>query len=598
MPIDSSICQHLDDPMITPQSKQIKSVLKDYSPISVPNYQREFKWGKSEAIELIEDLKFYSDNPKESLFLGTIILSKDSDDKHSIVDGQQRITTISILLAACREQAKRLNHKDLANKIQEFLTAIDDASAKTLGPNIIVSDSIKEPYNELVSGNWDGNFSEKHKGKQVKRKVNRIKPVFDYFTETIKDFNQDQLSSFLRAIYNSYTISIVISDPMEAFNIFERTNGRGIDLEASDLLKNYFFSKQVSDIEEKWAEIVINSDATLLRMLKYYYVANNGYILKSKLYKEIKNLPELKNITDKELLDELLEFSIFYKTIKSGQKNEVKEYFEQVGLKKIINSEPIFDSIFESIEGLREFKVTQFYPLIFAAIDCFKRNSLHDSKGREHEKLAKIFTSLEKYHFANNAICDRVGNEVEKPYADICLKFRKDNIFSEGADMIFSLLKSQIVGKNEFVERFSELKYEPGSIGLITFIFDRLANQNHSTKVNFFTPGSFLKKHNSIEHFYPQKPQNPKDKPLLVDSIGNLLILASSENGKLSNKLPLEKIQMLNGELKELISNNPQAKAFVKNYKEITKWDDLDISKRAEDLGNEYYAKVVAPLFQ
>lgn len=584
--------------MITPQSKQIKNVLKDFSPICVPNYQREFKWGKSEAIELIEDLKFYSGTPKESLFLGTIILSKSELDEHSIVDGQQRLTTISILLAACREHAKRLNHKDLASKIQDFLTAIDEASAKTLGPNIIVSESIKEPYNELVSGNWNGSFTEKPQGKHVKRKINKIKPVFDYFTKTIESFNQDELTAFLRAIYNSYTITIVITDPMEAFNIFERTNGRGIDLEASDLLKNYFFSKNVSGIEEKWAEIVSNSDNTLLRMLKYYYVSNNGYILKSKLYKEIKNLPEIKKISNKDLLDELLDFSIFYKTIKSGQKHQVKEYFEQIGFTKITNSQPKFDSIYGSIEGLREFKITQFYPLIFSAIECFKRNNLHESKGKEHDLLVRIFSTLEKYHFANNAICDRVGNEVEKPYADICYSFRKENNFISGANAIFELLKSQLVGKNEFIERFSELKYEPGSIGLITFIFDRLANQNNGTKVNFFTPGSFLKKHNSIEHFFPQNPDANIQIPQSVDNIGNLLIIASSENSKLSNKLPTKKIEMLSGELKELISNNPQAIAFVEQYKNITDWTETDISMRAKHIATEYYEVVIQPEFK
>ena len=584
--------------MITPQSKQIKQVLKDYSPISVPNYQRDFKWGKSEAIELIEDLKYYSGKPKDSLFLGTIILSKNDNDEHSIVDGQQRITTLSILLAACREHAKYLKNKELSSKIQEFLTAIDYASAKILGPNIVVSESIREPYNELVSGEWTGTFKDKHKGKSVKRKINKIKPVFDYFTETIKDFNQEELISFLKAIYDSYTICIVITDPMEAFNIFERTNGRGIDLEASDLLKNYFFSKHVSEIEDKWAEIVNNSDTTLLRMLKYYYVSNNGYILKSKLYKEIKNLPDLKGISNDELLDDLLEFSIFYRIIRSGSKNNVEEYFKRVGLKKIINSQPIFDSVYESIEGLREFKVTQFYPLIYSAIECFTRNNLHESKGSEHEILAKIFKSIEKYHFANNAICDRVGNEVEKPYADICAKFSKSDDFKKIANEVFALLKEQLVGKNEFVERFSELKYEPSSVGLITYVFDRLANHNHSTKVNFYTPGSFLRKHNSIEHFYPQDPKDKKDKPSLVDNIGNLLVLASSENGKLSNKLPNEKIEMLTGELKELIANNPQAKEFVKDYKDIKKWDDTDITKRSERLGEDYYAKVISPIFQ
>ncbi len=119
---------------------------------------------------------------------------------------------------------------------------------------------VKEPFDELVSEQWKGSFTEKKDGKSYKKKINKIRPIFDYFTEELKDFDQKALSDFLSGIYKSYVVCIQINDPFEAFSIFERTNGRGIDLEASDLLKNYFFSKQVEGIEEIWTEIVENSD--------------------------------------------------------------------------------------------------------------------------------------------------------------------------------------------------------------------------------------------------------------------------------------------------------------------------------------------------
>ncbi len=77
----------------------------------------------------------------------------------------------------------------------------------------------------------------------MKRQINRIKPIYDYFYSKIQGFDQTKLSKFLDTIYRSYVVRIDIKDEIEALSIFERTNARGLDLEVSDLLKNHLFAK-------------------------------------------------------------------------------------------------------------------------------------------------------------------------------------------------------------------------------------------------------------------------------------------------------------------------------------------------------------------
>jgi uncharacterized protein with ParB-like and HNH nuclease domain len=155
--------------MINPISKLITEVLSFYSPLNIPNFQRDYKWGESEAIEFIEDLNYYSNKDSENLYLGNIILSKSPDGKYSIVDGQQRLTTINILLAACRNHAKQLNSSSIAHAIQQKITFTDPIDGTSKGPLICVSESIREPFNELVSENWNGEFTQRVQGRSLKK---------------------------------------------------------------------------------------------------------------------------------------------------------------------------------------------------------------------------------------------------------------------------------------------------------------------------------------------------------------------------------------------------------------------------------------------
>ena len=98
--------------MFIPQSKTISDILNSSSPFAIPRYQREYKWGKEEAMELIQDLTSHQrigSGKHEELFLGNFIFETTQDNKTCVVDGQQRLTTIILLLLACKMRAKELN---------------------------------------------------------------------------------------------------------------------------------------------------------------------------------------------------------------------------------------------------------------------------------------------------------------------------------------------------------------------------------------------------------------------------------------------------------------------------------------------------------
>jgi len=583
--------------MISPVPAKIGDILGSSVQFCVPNYQRPYTWGKTEALELIEDLGSYSGTADKKLFLGNFIFdsSEEGQKKFKIIDGQQRITTIILLLNACRLLARKINKDKLADKIQEKISFVDDTTGKSTGPKLVVSDSIADIFEYISSDDWKGDFPLKIDKKSVKRQVNRIQPVFDYFKTVVQKFDFEKLSQFLRAIYDAYVVRIDIKDEVEAFSIFERTNARGVDLEVSDLLKNYFFSQQINDIEDDWKQIAENAGGTMLRMLKYFYVSRKGLVPKTDLYRNIRDYSKLVGVG--QLLEELKEFSIFYNMARCGTEDDLRKYFIDLECDIICKYQDRYQRIYVALQGLRFFNVTQIYPLIFSAIKSFTEDKNRD---KAYNAFISFFEILEKYHFVNNAVCDRVGNEVEKMYADYCKKYFSSNDFVGITKEFKSELKKKAAAKSEFVARFVDISYEADSIPLIVYIFDRINNfgLDPAQSVKMFNPDTrLLRKNHNIEHFYPQTPMTElKSKLPMGDSdihnIGNLLVLYFKTNGRLNNLSPEDKVKKLKNEFKDEIKKCSYMQEFLKTWSaRAAKWDKKLVAKRAKLLAEQAYSK-------
>src|SRR5260370_28697563 len=276
--------------MIQPRPSTIGEILTLAEHFVVPKYQRGFAWNTDEAGEFLVDLEADSHGGR-GLFVGTLIFNvlEQSEDRILIVDGQQRLTTIFLLLIACRELAKKLALSGVAQETQKRITVTDPTTAESKGPLLVASEAVRDVFNEMTKSEWDGTFPQRIGLKAVKRQSRYLRPVYTYFEKQIKDYGKDQLSKLLKAIYDARIIRIDIDDNEEAFSIFERTNARGADLEVSDLLKNYLYQQKVPDLDDKWKEVLDRSDGTIIKMLKYFYVSRKGYVSKSLLFRKLKD---------------------------------------------------------------------------------------------------------------------------------------------------------------------------------------------------------------------------------------------------------------------------------------------------------------------
>lgn len=581
--------------MFKPDSASILSIFTAPQKVVVPKYQRNFAWGRTEAQELMEDVKVKMSDADFNLFLGTVIfdVSKSAASEIHVIDGQQRITTASILLVACRQIAKKKNSQ-LADAIQEKISFKDPYSGKYEGQRLIVSPSIKELYEYISQDGWSGEFPDRVGNKQVKRQVNKIRPLFDYFTSEIKDLSSNELGAFVRSLYNAYFIRIDIENTSQAFDIFERMNARGLPLDVADLLKNHLFANaEIGEVEERWGEIVENSGSTPLRMLKYFWVSKSGYVKKSDLYRGLKDYSIKKGANT--LVNELEDFSYFYWVIREGEISDFKEYLEERGLNEIVSNLSYLEKLFCGIEGLRLFRVTQVYPVLYSALLAYR-----NLKERSPKDLLNLIDIFEKYHFINNVICERVGNEVEKLYTDYARDFNTEKFGSLVINLRKALLQ-RLATKEEFVSNFINLSYASDSIALIAYIFDRINNNLVNAKGGqrvalFFPDASVQRKNFNIEHILAQKKKKDgeldKDDLEAIDNIGNLLVISRHTNSELGSLEPAEKIAAL---IKNpaYTNNLPYLLDFISKYeKSAKKWGKELINKRAQELAEIAYSKI------
>ncbi len=582
--------------MINPKSTTTGTLFNIDVRLKVPKYQRKYTWSKSEVLELMADLKSAMQSDSAT-FLGSFVFdtASDSENKiYNIVDGQQRVTTLALLLIACREHAKSLERPQLAQEIQKRISFTDPTTGEMLEERVLTSPSINDVFAYIASSNWEGHFPDQINGKGVKLQSRKLRPLYEYMKKELEVFSNEELSRFLKAVYASYVIQIDIQSELEAFNIFERMNARGQSLTAADLVKNYLYqnltSTQDIDIESQWDDITRNAGDTLQRMLKYFWVSRNGHVLGSELYKKVKQYGQDQGA--QALTRELFDFSEYYAAVRSNDKDKLISWLRKYGFEAVANNEEYQKQFVAAVQGLNLFKVTQHIPLVYSIFTAYGKTE--KSENLVKKVLLRLLKNIEKYHFINNQICERIGNEVEKPYAEFSKRFAGTTDFRECAREFNTMLSEKLANEFEFVSRFVELDYNSLEVPETVYIFDRINNYSLNAsqwKELYNTDPQIVKSNFNREHFLSQNPEFDvsEEDMEVVNNIGNLFVISRHTNSQLQNRPPEEKI----GLLREKGLDLRYVIEFVKQFDNSSKvWGKNEILTRANELATKSYHEV------
>ncbi len=602
-----------------PKNKNLIEIFFENNRYEVPRFQREYAWGMEQIKELWQDIESVSKEDKDSIFFGNFIFLNDSNHENvlSIIDGQQRLTTLQLLLIAIRTRAKTLTSKRNDNTLQisninnliEYYDSKFSNKENTGVKKVKVEKSIRPLFDIMADYKWDGIVPEKinnFDGRKYRKIKRKIEPVYSFFFEKVKDLDTQELADLLDALEKIFVTKIEITDPTEAFDIFERTNARGVKLAQSDLVKNLLFQKTEEsfhdEVESKWTEIAGNSLEKLSQMLKYYVVTTNGKTLKKEIFPILS--ARVKSVSPHTLIQELLHFSFFYKMMSHDSimtLESTREFFKKINFNLILENDSHNKSIIRSISAFQLFNITQIYPLIYSYIvslhrlnkELEEKNKISKNKKTASEYLLNFIKRLENFHFVNTIICSNIGNQVENLYSDYSKEFHlaKDlNDFIEIENTFKDELLKLRESKKTFVSKFTELSYEEDDHNIIRYIFDRISNTGSKGAQIYplYNPDKESKsKECNIEHFYPQTKFENESDLIGFDfghNIGNLLVIPKHSNSKFSSLLPKEKFALIKDELKHLINIGNKEIIITKYVDE--EWNQKLITLRASELAD------------
>jgi uncharacterized protein with ParB-like and HNH nuclease domain len=289
------------------------SVKKKYV---VPRFQRAYSWSKEQVKELWEDIVSNirindgEENSHEEYFIGALVLvGDDKSNTLQIVDGQQRLTTITILLSVLCERFKEINKINLADAISKnyiegrdddgnayfkldnetpkpfFQTRIQHIDKDNSSPNTDEEKTLFASFQDFL------NFTTKE---NLASQFNLNKDIDDVQYEILLRAIRDQVVKYLKVIF------ITVVEEEEAYTIFETLNARGMSLSCVDLIKNKLFKELNNthpDDEAKttWKNIrsVISSRdsvGSLETFIRHWWISKYSYVAEDKIYKNFKNL--------------------------------------------------------------------------------------------------------------------------------------------------------------------------------------------------------------------------------------------------------------------------------------------------------------------
>lgn len=489
----------------------IGTLIKNRS-LRVPIHQRPYSWVDEHVLALLNDIK--SNFNEDEYFIGTVVLTENNSN-YEIVDGQQRITTVSLIYACLRDS---FSEKRDSDDIQTKYLSTYDIRTKEYLPRIELSQQDNDFYRNLII-NKNTDF-------KVQRSSNqKIKDAYSLIKSEIKKLlennNNDEniLIDWKEFLDNKLkVVSIAVPNDTNAFTIFETLNDRGLALAQIDLLKNYLYSKantRLDEVQKSWIELISKieseDESLLLTYVKHFWFANYNFIRErnNELYKNIKE--NIKNSTS---------VTTFVNTLK----NDAEIYLA------ILNHNSSFwnsyDNICKSyIETLNYFNLEQYRPLVFAVLKKFPP-----------EEVKKSLKLIVSWLIRNLIVGSMGGGTLERAYADKAkdIILGKINTASILRDSLTSVIPQDEIFKEQF--KLATVSQAKNARYYLASMENYKRGKSHPELLVNLNPDSV-----NLEHILPQNPEenypnfSEEQHSAYYKRIGNLTLMKTKENNDFKN---------------------------------------------------------------
>jgi len=545
----------------------------------IPRFQRPYSWDGENIQEFWDDV--IRDNPTD-YFIGSMVVYKDGNQRFGVVDGQQRLTTITILLCVLRNTLDGLGFRDLAEGIHGLIERrnIDNK------PEFTVSTESSYPYFQDHIQKW-GTPSVKV---EPLREEQNLQAAYDRLnllvSDAIKSLDTDTTLSAKRrqelarqklitirdALLNLKAIFIKLDDEDDAYIIFETLNTRGKDLSLTDLVKNHL-TKQIKSknassdqVKIKWEQLLetiegSSADLDCDTFIHHFWLSKYDYLPAKTLFKTLK-----KRVTANDahsLLDALLSDAALYRAI------------HEITYGKWAKEEK---RIVQALAALVIFRVQQQSPCVLSLMREYKTN-----KKIKKKHIEDALVAIEKFHFLFTAITSqRSSGGISAMYAALGRRLFEANDTQTAVEVIKDLkqkLRDRVPSIEEVKALLPNIIYTDNVTKqkkLVKYIlagFDKQIGLPMAVDYDLMT----------IEHLASQSLIGTSGYVEgVIGQIGNLLLVTEELNVKLKDRSFGEKKKIL----KETGFKLPA------EIESATEWGPNEIATRTGSLADRAYKDV------
>ncbi len=497
----------------------------------IPRFQRDYSWTDDEWEDLwLDILGTIAVGGEPAHYMGYLVLQSDNDKLFDVIDGQQRLTTLNLIVLAVMKNLVRLveEGKD-ADRNQQRLQQIRQTYIGYLDPVTLVSRS------KLTLNRNNDNYFQTYivplghlPQRGFRASEHSLRKAFEWFEKRVRDYGRQQsgqfngeegvaLASLIETMSDRLFFTVItVTDELNAYKVFETLNARGVRLSATDLLKNYLFSvlhrgseheHEMKTLEDRWEAMVgrLGSES-FPDFLRIHWNSRRTFVRQTELFKSIRGqVLTRENVFTliREMEEDMDSYLGLTHPEASAWNPQLKAYASE----------------------LKMFSVRQPFPLLLAARRIFSET--------DFESLLRACVMIS---FRYNVICSFPANEQERVYNQVAVKISRGEFTAIGAVLqnLNPVYPSDDTFRAAFANKIIRTTHTRNR-RIVRYILCLMEKQSDRRDYDFDS-SSF-----NLEHVLPQNASagwdsfSEEELEAMVFRLGNMTLLQDGQNRDLGN---------------------------------------------------------------
>lgn len=498
----------------------------------IPRFQRPFSWDRDNVDEFWFDS---TSEVKKDYFIGSFVTYNISSSSYGVVDGQQRLTTITIALCAIRDKYLELGYSAPAEGVHRLIETRDLNN----NSQFVIRTETSYPYLQAKIQSFHKEEDDISVGDEERALANAYHQIGSHIDNGVDKVSTPDLAQSRKSIkkwldqvrdkiLSLKVISITLDNQDDAYTIFETMNTRGKELTAADLAKNHFLrllpskGKALDRPKDHWLEMQneLESGARPIQLktfLHHYWLSKYTFTTEKQLFRSIRDTVNAQNV--KEVMTELRSDTILYRGITDPESLDIWSK----GTRDVAES-------LNCISNVLNIQIAN--PFLLTVLRLYQAKRLRDNQVRE------LFGLVEKYHYIYTTISALPSSggvsQMYAAHARELANAKDSNALGISIKNFKNKIKDRVPAKDVFVSKFKQLNYlnarQRDILRYTLWKIDKI--RNSAVDVDRST--------GSLEHLSPQASGAQ-----MIHSIGNLILVPAKFNGDVLGAKPFSEKKRL-----------------------------------------------------